>query len=90
MVKRMASRSSSDSWIAKESQPAVDDFLRRHRTLHELVLAGGEVLDVVVQDEFTHDVVARISIAKAGLVKDGAGSGKGPSTGEIIVVFDST
>ncbi|MCA9552861.1 MAG: hypothetical protein KC933_22695 [Myxococcales bacterium] len=53
---------------------AAQAFLDAHRTLHDLLRAGGEVLDVVIQDEFTHDVVARLP----------------SSAGALLVVFDST
>ena len=33
--------------------------LRLHHTLEALVRAGMSVLDVVVQDEFSHDVIVR-------------------------------
>ncbi|MEQ9500326.1 MAG: hypothetical protein RIT81_25855 [Deltaproteobacteria bacterium] len=50
------------SWIAsRTAQRAAEDFLARHATLHDLLVAGGEVLEVVVQDEYTHDVVARVA-----------------------------
>lgn len=53
---------------------AADRLLRAHPTLHALLVAGAEVLDVVIQDEFTHDVVARMPT----------------STGALLLVFDST
>ncbi len=56
------------------AQRAAEDFLAAHATLHDLLRAGGDVLDVVVQDEYTHDVVAAIDTP----------------VGRIIAVFDST
>ncbi len=35
-------------------------FLAHTSTLHGLIQRGGEVLNVVIQDEFTHDVIARL------------------------------
>ncbi len=52
----------------------VDVVLSRHSTLHSALQAGAEVIDVVVQDEFTHDVVAYLP---------------GPEP-RIITVFDCT
>lgn len=37
---------------------ALEAFLALYPTLHDLIRGGGEVLDVVIQDEFTHDVIA--------------------------------
>lgn len=63
------------AWIADPAaQRAAEDYLARHATLHDLLTDGGEVLEVVVQDEYTHDVVARVDTA----------------VGRIIAVFDST
>ena len=53
---------------------AAQAFLAANPTLHDLVVAGGEVLDVVIQDEYTHDVVARLPGGVDGL----------------LVVFDGT
>jgi len=35
------------------------DACLRHRTLEHVLREGYDVVDVVVQDEFTHDVIAR-------------------------------
>jgi hypothetical protein len=32
---------------------------QHHRTLEQVLREGYEIVDVVVQDEFTHDVIAR-------------------------------
>ena len=50
------------------------NFLEQHATLHSLLQSGGEVLDVVIQDEYTHDVIAQLPV----------------SANLIMVVFDST
>lgn len=42
----------------------------RLRTLEELLRWGGDVIDVIVQDEYTHDVVARGKASPAFLVFD--------------------
>ena len=64
------------SWISTVpgEEAAAQRFLRAHRTLEALLRAGGAVVDIVVQDEFTHDVVARIP----------------NGTDSLLVVFDST
>ena len=63
-------------WVIEDAdaRTAAQRFLDANSTLHDLLRAGGEVLSVVEQDEFTHDVVGRIP---------------GPK-GELLVVFDST
>ena len=53
---------------------AATRFLAAHPTLHDLLRGGGDVVDVVVQDEFTHDVVATIPT----------------DLGPMLAVFDST
>lgn len=35
------------------------DQLQPHQTIGQAVAAGAEIVDLVVQDEFTHDVVTR-------------------------------
>lgn len=55
-------------------QAAAEAFLTRHGTLHDLLAAGGDVVDVIVQDEYTHDVVATIPTDR----------------GPLLAVFDST
>ena len=57
-----------------EERDAARRFLRQNRTLHDLLKAGAEVLDVVIQDEYTHDVVARLP----------------SQAGDLLVVFDTT
>lgn len=62
------------TWHDPSMQDAAEAFLATHATLHDLLSDGGEVIDVVVQDEYTHDVVARIDTIER----------------RIIAVFDST
>lgn len=63
-------------WISRDATRHEDAqlFLRDHGTLHDLIHAGGEVIDVVIQDEYTHDVIARLPA----------------SGGASLVVFDCT
>ncbi len=35
--------------------------LRRPTTMHALIRTGADVVDVVIQDEFTHDVIIKVS-----------------------------
>lgn len=49
-------------------------FLAGHRTLHDVISARADVVKVVIQDEYTHDIVVRLP----------------PSFGSLLVVFDST
>ncbi len=42
----------------------------RLATLEDVLRWGGDVIDVIVQDEYTHDVVARFPTAAAFLVFD--------------------
>lgn len=35
------------------------DACERHQTLEHVIRDGYDIVDVIVQDEFTHDVVAR-------------------------------
>ncbi|MEO1228825.1 MAG: hypothetical protein AAFZ18_07975 [Myxococcota bacterium] len=55
-------------------QEALECFLAENRSLEDLVRSGGDVLEVVVQDEFTHDVIAWVP-TRAGV---------------RLAVFDST
>lgn len=43
-------------------------FLESNSTLHALLQQGGEVLDVIIQDEFSHDVIARLPSPNPHLV----------------------
>ena len=47
--------------ISDAERARLETFIRGQNTLHDVVLAalalGQSVLDVVVQDEYTHDVV---------------------------------
>ena len=65
-----------NDWISSR-QVDIDfarNFLEQHASLHSLLQSGGEVLDVVIQDEYTHDVIAQLP----------------SSVHLIMVVFDST
>ncbi len=66
----------SEDWLIDHGAEVelAQRFLREHRTLHDLLTAGGEVLNVVVQDEYTHDIVARLPW----------------EAGALLVVFDCT
>lgn len=50
--------------------------LRSMTTLHHAIVAGHAVADVVIQDEFTHDVIIEL--------------GARPDEGACWAVFDST
>ena len=43
--------------LARRLSLAEQRALRATRTLHDAIVAGREIVDVIVQDEFTHDVV---------------------------------
>lgn len=62
------------SEVASKRSPSVGEPSCGEKRSIALLGAGGEVLDVVIQDEFTHDVVARLP----------------SSAGALLVVFDST
>jgi len=51
-----------ENWRSEDAShlATASAFLTKNGLLHDLLQSGGEVLDVVIQDEFTHDVVARL------------------------------
>jgi hypothetical protein len=51
-----------EPWFSnnRQDKTIADIFLHAHTTLHDLIKSGGSVVDVVIQDEFTHDVIARL------------------------------
>ncbi|MDQ3364646.1 MAG: hypothetical protein M3680_04380 [Myxococcota bacterium] len=62
--------------VLRAVDPIVDTDLARHAaatrlaTLEDVLHAGGHVLSVVVQDEYTHDVVVTFAHAGGVLVFD--------------------